>query len=162
MAPFDEVAATFWDPDDDEAAGPATADLVAATEKAVGVTLPETLVRLLRLRNGGVVFEAWDAFPTGADDHVLFDVLLGAGPPDVPDSATLGDTPYLVAEWGLPSPVLLLSGDGHTWVALDYRVCGPAGEPSVVWLDADRGSERALAPDFRTFVEGLRPSAEFG
>ncbi|WP_425558976.1 hypothetical protein [Kutzneria kofuensis] len=45
-----------------------------------------------------------------------------------------------------------LSGDGHTWIALDYR---RPGEPSVVWLDADQNTELPLAADFRSFVEGL-------
>jgi hypothetical protein len=70
---------------------------------------------------------------------------------------SLLDTPYLVEEWGLPAPVVLLSGDGHSWIALDYRASGPQGEPSVTWLDADRGTELALAPDFRSFIEALTP-----
>jgi hypothetical protein len=49
--------------------------------------------------------------------------------------------------------VVLLSGDGHYWVALDYR--GSIAEPPVTLFDNDFGTEVVLAPDFRSFVEGL-------
>ena len=161
MAPFEQVEAGFWDPELTHGAQPPlTPELVAATERALGLTLPEHLLRLLRVRNGGVVADAWDAFPLN-DDYVVVDQIFGAGPPGAPATTTLSDTPYLVGEWGLPASLVLLCGDGHTWVALDHRACGPAGEPSVTWFDADTGAEVPLAPDFRTFVEGLRPSASF-
>lgn len=68
---------------------------------------------------------------------------------------TLLNSPYLIEEWGLPSPVVLLSGDGPCWIGLDYRTCGEAGSPSVTWFDADFKTELPLAEDFRIFVEGL-------
>ena len=71
------------------------------------------------------------------------------------------DTPYLVQEWDIPTPVVLLDGDGHTWVALDYRACGPAGAPAVTWFDVELERELPLAPDFRSFVERLRPEDDF-
>ncbi|GIJ56535.1 SMI1/KNR4 family protein [Virgisporangium aurantiacum] len=153
---------TFWDPERQHGSQPPlTPEVVADTERTLGVTLPESLLRLLRIRNGGVVADAWDAVPLdGGVDYVPFGEVCGAGPADVPDSITLSDTPYLIGEWGLPSPLVLLSGDGHTWVALDYRACGPAGEPSVVYVDADFEREVPLAPDFRAFVERLVPSSD--
>lgn len=71
---------------------------------------------------------------------------------------TLSDTSYLVREWDLPSPVVLLYGEGHYWVALDYRRCGPDGEPSLLWIDVEAASEQTLAPTFKVFVERLSPS----
>ena len=62
-------------------------------------------------------------------------------------------------EWDLPSPVILFSGQGHYWLALDYRACGPAGQPPVVWLDNEMDHDLTLAPNFRTFVERLTASA---
>ena len=163
MAPFDQVEAGFWDPDSTYGTQPAlTPDLVADTERALGVTLPESLLRLMRIRNGGVVADAWDAFPLAdGADHVSFGEVCGAAPADAPESITLGDTPYLIGAWGLPSSLVLRSGDGHTWVALDYRACGAAGEPSVVYVEADTDVDVQLAPDFRAFVEGLVPSESF-
>jgi hypothetical protein len=81
---------------------------------------------------------------SGAADHVGIDAINGIWRATVcsPNEASglgLGilATAYLVREWGLPSGVVLLDGDGPTWIALDYRSCGSAGEPSVVWLDVD-------------------------
>jgi hypothetical protein len=47
------------------------------------------------------------------------------------------------------------------WVALDYRVCGRAGEPSVTWFEPEEQAELPLAADLRSFVEGLMPASTF-
>jgi SMI1/KNR4 family protein SUKH-1 len=158
---FDEIKARFWDDGDYGVQAPLSREAVAEAEQALGVRLPASLLELLEVRNGGVVAEEFEAFPTNertswAEDHVPFEHLMGIGPPGA--ALTLLDSPYLVREWGLPSPLVLLSGDGHTWIALDYRECGPQGEPTVAWFDADHETDLLLAPDFRSFVEGLRLS----
>ncbi|WP_394613922.1 SMI1/KNR4 family protein [Lentzea sp. JNUCC 0626] len=140
---------------------PLTDEAVRAAEALLGVRLPSALLDLLRVQNGGTVVDERSAFPTTertswAPDHVPFDSLMGIGTAE--RGLSLLDTPYLVEEWGLPSPVVLLTGDGHTWIALDYRA---GGEPSVVWLDADDESEVALAPDLVTFLDGLVPAERF-
>lgn len=164
VAPFDEVEASFWHLDITHDMLPRlTPDVIVAAERELGVTLPDDLLRLLRIQNGGAVADAWDACPAGsnsyANDHIPFDQLFGIGPADRARALTLVDTPYLVQEWDLPTSVVLLSGQGHYWVALDYRTCGPDGEPSVTWIDNEMEHGLQLAPDFRAFVELLKPSA---
>jgi hypothetical protein len=88
----------------------------------------------------------------------VFEQLMGVGRPG--RGLSLLDSPYLVEEWGLPSPVVLLSGDGHCWIGLDYRACGSRGEPAVTGFDPDAETELPLAPDFRSFIEGLMPALE--
>lgn len=153
---------TFWGTGTYGVQPPLTDSAVREAEKVLGVRLPEALLELLRVQNGGPVAEERAAFPmttptSWAPDHVPFDTLMGIGP----NALSLLDTPYLVGEWELPSPVVLLTGGGHWWIALDYRECGVDGEPSVVWLDTDDGSELALAPDLRAFFGGLVPLARF-
>ncbi|MFG2692509.1 SMI1/KNR4 family protein [Kitasatospora sp. NPDC048407] len=143
---------------------PLTDAAVAEAQRLLGVTLPAELLALLRRRNGGAIADEYAAFPTErptswSDDHVPFDHLLGIG--HRPDALSLLDTPYLTGEWELPSPVVLLCGDGHWWIALDYRARGPHREPSVTWLDAEAGTELALAPDLRTFLEQLTATSAF-
>jgi hypothetical protein len=164
MARFDEVQATFWAGGDYGVQPPLTDETVREAERVLGVTLPSALLDLLRVQNGGTVAADHDAFPTSrptswSKDHVAFDALMGIG--GLEQVTSLLDTPYLVKEWGLPSPIVLLSGDGHCWIGLDYRVCGPEGDPSVTWFDTELDTELTLASDFRTFVEKLTAASGF-
>lgn len=152
MTPFDQLKPGFWDGGPGE---PLSARTFAHAGRELGVRLPLELGELLGLRNGGTVAASFDAFPTSTptsygETHVPFDHLLGVD--------GLLDSPYLSGEWDLPKRVVVLSGDGHTWIALDYRL---SAEPSVTWFDVELGSELALAPTFRAFAEGLVPSASF-
>ncbi|MEU3216763.1 SMI1/KNR4 family protein [Streptomyces sp. NPDC006971] len=158
MTRFDEVKATFWGEGLYGAQPPLTNAAVLDAELRLGVRLPASLLELLRIRNGGPVAARWNAFPTDvptswSQNHVPLDDLLGIGRHD--GQISLLDSAYLIEEWGLPSPLVLLSGDGHWWIALDYRTCGARGEPSVTWFDAELPAELPLAEDFRTFVERL-------
>lgn len=133
-------------------------------EQVLGVVLPFSLLDVLRVQNGGEVSSDWNAFPTDqptswSADHVPFGELMGIGHRE--HMVSLLDTPYLVEEWDLPSPIALISGDGHCWIALDYRDCGRQGQPSVIWLDTDLDMELQLAADFRSFVEDLTSDTTF-
>lgn len=157
MTRFDEVKTTFWGEGRYGVQPPLTDAAVLDAELHLGVRLPASLTELLRIRNGGPVAAPWNAFPTDvptswSENHVPLDDLMGIGRQG---HLSILDSPYLIEEWGLPSPLVLLSGDGHWWIALDYRGCGARGEPSVTWFDADGPSELPLAEDFRTFVERL-------
>jgi hypothetical protein len=160
---FEDVVVSFWGDGDYGVQAPLTADAIAEAEQALGVDLPGELLELLRLRNGGRVAAPWSRFPaeqgtSWSPDHVPFRGLFGIGREE--RGVTMLDSPYLIGEWGLPSPVVLLSGDGPCWIALDYRLCGAAGSPSVTWFDAEFETELRLAESFRTFVEGLTSSLD--
>jgi hypothetical protein len=153
VADFDEIKVAFWADGTYDVHPPLTDAAVQEAEAVLGVALPAALLDLLRVQNGGGVACGRRRYPTSAptswaDDHVPLPDLMGIG--HTKGVTSLLDVPDLIEEWGLPAGVVPLSGDGPTWVALDYR---RAGEPAVVWLD--NGRELALAPDFRSFVEGL-------
>ncbi|WP_370948093.1 SMI1/KNR4 family protein [Amycolatopsis sp. cg5] len=158
MATFDEIKQSFWGPDSYGVLPPLTSEAVIEAERLLDVTLPASLIDLLSIQNGGQVVPGLQACPTTeptswSEDHVPVDQLMGIGRKD--NVLSLLDTPYLVQEWELPEPLALLTGDGHWWIALDYRKSGRRGEPSVVWLDVERSEELVLAADFRAFVERL-------
>jgi hypothetical protein len=45
---------------------------------------------------------------------------------------------------------------------LDYRACGPQGEPAVVHVDQEDDYRiTPLAPSFEAFVRGLVPESAF-
>jgi hypothetical protein len=142
---------------------PLTDEMVAIAERELGVKLPAEYVSLLRIQNGGYT----DGFgypmsqgTTWADDHVPLHDLAGiVTDPEVRTAQNILDTAYMTAEWGLPPRQVLLSGDGHWWITLDYR----RGEvPSVAWIDVECGQDIQVAPSFAAFFEGLRPDSEFG
>lgn len=146
-----------------------TDEMVHAAEETLGVTLPTAYLEELREANGGYLTEP-AAFPMSvptrwADDHVPFMSLNGI--PAVGDAGPFGTgggilaTPYLTTEWGLPARLVLLCGEGHWWIALDYRAAGPHGEPSVVWIDVDGDEDIQIAENFATFRAGLVSEDEF-
>lgn len=166
MARFEDLCRSLWDIDGEAVVQPPLTDeAIAEAERLLRVTLPASLLDLLRHRNGGVVAESRDAFPTSeptswSTDHVPVDFVMGIGGRE--GTLSLLDSPYLVGEWGLPAAVVLVSAAGAAcFIGLDYRACGRHGEPSVVWFDADRDTELTLAPDFRSFVERLVPVGDF-
>ena len=57
-------------------------------------------------------------------------------------------------EWDLPPGLLLFDGDGHLWLALDYRNCQE--EPPVVCVISDGPHVIPVAPSFAEFLRGLR------
>jgi hypothetical protein len=144
---------------------PLTDELVSAAERILDVKLPDSYVELMRECNGGYLTHS--VFPTNqptswAADHVSVTSILGIAPPTGDEESEppgygngVLSTPYMTREWGLPEGLVLLDGDGHTWVALDYRGAGVDGEPSVVWIDVELDEELDLAPTFSDLVSGL-------
>lgn len=156
------VAYPFPDgrPDLETMIGPSiTTEMVSQAERSLGVRLPESYLDLLRISNGG--FLRYRSFPTDQpnswdDDSLEIRDIQGIGYPRGLDSE-LGSR-YLCAEWGYPEHMIYLSGDGHTGFFLDYRVCGPSGEPSVAWLDVEEepAIDIQLAPTFSDFLSRLQ------
>ncbi|GGU93111.1 hypothetical protein GCM10010275_32970 [Streptomyces litmocidini] len=144
MTRFGGVRAAFRgeDPHGDP---PLTDAAVRDAERRPGVRLPSSLLALLRDREGGVVADARDAYPTDAptswsDDYVPFDLLMGIGE-EHGDRPSLLDSPYLVEEWGLPSP----------------RPCSPAGPRGGSRSTTGRAERTGSRPS-RGPTRGARPN----
>ncbi|MFD1606520.1 SMI1/KNR4 family protein [Oceanobacillus luteolus] len=142
----------FWLEDEDQtyALKPVKRKDIIAAEKQLGVELPALYKKLVKKQNGGYIQRT--LFPISfVTDHVeeFIEVrsLYGIGEDGILD------TDYLIKEWGLPSDIVLLDGDGHTWVALDYR--GKKRKPSVVYLEVEEGNEFQLAESFDEFIAAL-------
>lgn len=151
----------FWDSSSPENP-PLTDAMVRDAENELGVKLPKEYLDLLRLKNGG--YTNGFGFPMSqktswADDHVPLPDLKGiALEPFSEGPLSVRDNSYLCEEWGLPPKQVLLSGDGHYWLTLDYR----NGEvPSVSWIDVECDEDISVAPTSAAFFDGLRPDEEF-
>jgi hypothetical protein len=141
--------------------GPEITDqMISVAEERLGVRLPDSYVRLLRVRNGGEpVRHCYPvSFPTSwAEDHIDVGAILGIGGTQGIDAELFG-TPrsaYLVAEWGYPPIGIVICATpsgGHDTVMLDYS--GGGIEPSVVYVDEDR-LPRRIADTFEEFVANL-------
>jgi SMI1-KNR4 cell-wall len=150
------IAGRFWDESKNYGVHPAlTEDALVDCEARLGIKLPSEYIALLRVRNGGAVAREYSAFLTSqptswADDHVPFEYCHGIGA----DGASITESPYLNGEWGQPDELVLLHGNGHYWIALDYRG-DRAADPRVVWFDNEVSEDLTLADSFASFLEGL-------
>jgi hypothetical protein len=141
---------------------PLSDEMLATAEAALKIRLPSELVTLLRIQNGGYTRDFAHPMPqptTWATDHVPLDDLAGiVVDPNHHTAQNLLATAYMTQEWGLPPKQVLLSGDGHFWITLDYR----NGEiPSVAWIDVECGEDVPIAQTFALFLDGLVPSETY-
>ena len=130
-----------------------------AAEQGLGVRLPTEYIDLLRIQNGGYTrgFDFPMSAPTSwAPDCIPLFELSGIGSADDPSGHNIYNRDYMTREWGLPDNQILLAGDGHWWITLDYRR-GPV--PSVSWIDVEVHQDVIAARTFAEFIAGLRAQA---
>ena len=157
-APFEVPDGLFGKPLKVDITDPATAEEFARTEAALMVKLPAELLAVLRVRNGGQLRRtSLKLTPEGRKKYgrkrYSFTRLAGVHPTE--GDGLTQQTATAREEWELPEGLIPLGGDGHTWCCLDYRVCGPKGEPSVSHIDLEGEQEFALAPTFAEFISNL-------
>ncbi len=155
------IVKSIWQTDNDYGRlEPLTDELVEIAEEKLKIKLPSTYINILKQQNGG--YMKYNAHPSDvptswADDHVNVDHLFGIG---TGKEKGILESEYLIGEWDLPKNVVLISGEGHSWIALDYR--SRKTEPSVILIDVDAEQIIELAPNFDSFLNGLyEESVEF-
>jgi len=141
---------------------PLTDSMVSAAETLLNRKLPALLIDLLKVQNGG--YTKGFAYPmtektTWADNHVPLAELFGiVTDPSIKTAQNILDNQYMVQEWGLPERQILLAGEGHWWITLDYR----KGEvPTVRWIDCEYEEDIHIADTFDDFIKGLMSESEF-
>ncbi|MGK9391344.1 SMI1/KNR4 family protein [Bacillus sp. RK1064] len=144
---------SFWEIDDEGyyTLKKISEAVISKAEKTLGVTLPDTYKKLILEQNGG--YTVHNAFPTThsnswAEDHIQFNHLLG-----IAEDEGIMDSAYLIKEWELPEGLVLINGDGHTWVAMDYRKTKE--NPAIHYFDVEMEEDFKLADSFDEFIEGL-------
>ncbi|MCG7343695.1 SMI1/KNR4 family protein [Sporosarcina sp. ACRSL] len=129
---------------------PVTLNDIEEVEYRLSIRLPETYKKIILEQNGGTI--AFNAYPspqiTDWGDFVKIEAIRGVG-----EENGILESDYFIHEWNLPNDILLLDGDGHSWIALDYRQKNE--NPPVVFIDTERDQLFELAPDFDVFVSGL-------
>ena len=168
MAPFEGFDLTgFWKEPNGYARKnyiepPPTAEVIRQVEKELGYKLPESYIALMQVQNGG--FSKKSAFPTStptswADDHIAIEGFLSIGWDKTYSLCGRMGSRFMIEEWGYPDIGIAICdcpSAGHDMVFLDYRECGPQGEPKVVHIDQeDDYYITHLADSFEAFIRGL-------
>ncbi|MBM6771055.1 MULTISPECIES: SMI1/KNR4 family protein [Bacillus cereus group] len=148
------MKSTIWADDDYLKLAPINDELIKKAEEVLNVKLPESYITLLKEQNGGTL--RLDVHPTSkpnswADDHVNVSGLYGISFNE--NESSILESRYLIREWEMPESIVLLSGDGHTWIALDYR--NVAENPPVIFIDNEFEEIIELAPNFESFLQNL-------
>ena len=163
---FDIDLAEFWEPSEyalqNYIGAPLTDGVVAAVERALGYKLPASYVALMRFQNGGIPWRTRHRTrePTSwAVGHIAITGIYAIG--REPSCSLCGEagSEFSIREWGYP-PIGVYFADcpsaGHDMLCLDYRACGPTGEPRVVHIDQERDYAIVeVAETFDAFVRGL-------
>lgn len=147
---------------------PPTPELIAAIEAELVYTLPASYVALMHTQNGDIPTNT--CFPTTtatswAEDHVAITAFKGIGRSKTWSLCGGLGSAFKIDEWEYPA-IGVYFGDcpsaGHDMIALDYRACGPQGEPQVVHVDQEDDYHiTVLAPDFPSFLRGLVHSSVY-
>ncbi|ROR98006.1 SUKH superfamily protein [Sinobacterium caligoides] len=72
---------------------------------------------------------------------------------DPNEGQSIFDSEWLSQEWELPEKLVLIEGDGHEWLALDYR--RSSEEPKVIIIESEGCTYKVLASNFNAFIESL-------
>lgn len=162
----------FWNDSDyarkEYVESPPTEARIREVEAALGYRLPASYIALMRTQNGGIPVN--DCCPTSAptswaENHVAITGFKAIGFDKT--WSLCGDlgSQFMIDEWDYPD-IGVYFGDcpsaGHDMIALDYRACGPEGEPCVVHVDQEDDYRiTVLAPTFEHFVRMLVPSSTY-
>ena len=137
----------------------------ARVEAELGLLFPSAMIELLRTWNGGYFDGVHEiAIPMPFPDSLIYYLQDGYWPIEgLPGFANGAKFSFNIEaciscgrEWELPRNVIPLCGDGHTWIALDYRNIACA-EPSVIFIETSTYQSHRLADDFSSFVGALVP-----
>ena len=131
-------------------------------EAELGYTLPAAYIELLKNHNGGVVNK--NCFINDDDDCVYITGIYGIDRDK--KYSLLGEmgNEFWISKVKYP-PIGIVVADtisgGHDMIFLDYRECGPTGEPKVVRVDQEGDySITLLADNFGDFIKNLYFSIE--
>jgi hypothetical protein len=151
----------LWARDDYVSDAPSE-ESILEVERALGYRLPDAYVELASHQNGGIPTKTSHraAGPTTwAEDHVAITGIFAIGRDRMCSLCGHSGSQFWIEEWGYPAIGVYFADTpsaGHDMLCLDYRECGPAGEPRVVHVDQERRFEVTLvAESFEAFIRGL-------
>ena len=141
---------------------PVTDKDIKDAETELGYTLPAAYIELLKHHNGGVLNK--NCFINNDGECVYVTGIYGIDRDK--KNSIFGEfgNEFWISKWEYP-PIGVVVADtisgGHDMIFLDYRECGPTGEPKVVQVDQEGDySITLLADSFGDFIKQLYISIE--
>ena len=141
-----------------------TEEMLASIEAELGYALPGTYAELLRNQNGGSpkARNHRTHEPTSWDqDHVAINCIYGVDRNRRWSLCGFFGSVFMISKWGYPPIGVYFCScpsAGHDMLCLDYRECGPHGEPRVIHVDQESDYRMtAVADNFEQFLRGLLP-----
>ena len=165
--PFEGFDLTnFWDDNwyalKEYISDPPSDELIASVEEELGYKLPAAYIWLMKQHNGGIPVNT--CYPCGeptcwAEDHVAITGIFGIGREKSCSLCGELGSQFMIDEWEYPAIGVAICdcpSAGHDMIFLDYRACGPQGEPAVVHVDQENDYKIThLADSFEEFIRGL-------
>ena len=160
----------FWDDDElalEEYVDETPSDtLIASVETELGYKLPDSYIALMKQHNGGIPYAT--CFPIPAEEgeeetYVEITGFLNIGRKKMNSLCGTAGNKLFKEGWHYPDYGVYICdcpSAGFDLVFLDYRQCGPDGEPSVAYINMIDQEIVTMAPDFATFVQGLVEESE--
>jgi len=162
----------FWDDNEyalkEYVSAPPSDELIASVEEELGYKLPISYIWLMKQHNGGIPVNTCypsDEPTSWAEDHVAITGIFGIGRKK--DCSLCGElgSQFMIDEWEYPAIGVAICdcpSAGHDMIFLDYRACGPQGEPAVVHVDQENDYKIThLADSFEEFIRGLEDESVY-
>ena len=165
--PFEGFDLTnFWDDNwyalKEYVSDPPSDELIASVEEELGYKLPAAYIWLMKQHNGGIPVNTCypcDEPTCWAEDHVAITGIFGIGREKSCSLCGELGSQFMIDEWEYPAIGVAICdcpSAGHDMIFLDYRACGPQGEPAVVHVDQENDYKIThLTDSFEEFVRGL-------
>ncbi len=147
---------------------PFSAEQAAAVERELGYKLPPSYVELMQYQNGGIprkIIHRMKEQTSWSDDHIAITGLFSIGHEKPCSLCGEFGSRFWIRVWNYPAIGVYFAdcpSAGHDMVCLDYRECGPSGEPQVVHVDQEWDYKITfVAPSFEAFLRGLEDAEAF-
>lgn len=147
------MGTNIWEQDDLYKPQPVSDAVIQMAEAKLKVTLPASYIELLKQQNGGrFIHNAYPAPQHEKFDEPFIEVEYIDG---IDEDSSILESEELCEEWEMPKGLVLFHGDGHTWLAFDYR--HTSANPPIVYVDNHEETSQVfeIAKSFDEFLENL-------
>jgi SMI1-KNR4 cell-wall len=139
-----------------------TAELVAAIERELGYILPKAYIEMAQFQNGGIprnTNHRMHERTTWAEDHIAITGIFSISQEKRYSLGGQFGSRFWIEQWDYPAIGVYFAdcpSAGHDMLCLDYRACGPNGQPQVVHVDQEWDYKiTSVAASFEAFVRQL-------